>query len=286
MKKIAVMMSLALVFGICNAWALSPEIQTRAALELAEEWQNKRIKPILSLDGKITYLYAATAVTIKTKLFHSTDIELQAGETIEFINAGDTVRWAVTPAYHGSGENKTLHVFVKPTDTGLKTNLTVLTNKRAYRFNLESSKTDHMSIVGFEYPQHYEDVVAKLKIEDHIEKEKAKKNTLPAIEDDQKRIAIASLDFDYKIDGDDPAWKPVRVYNDGVKTIIELPEKARYTKVPVLSVIDENKEKAIVNYRLLDNKFVVDMLFHKAMLISGVGSKQTIVNIEHKEKQP
>ncbi|MBU1389357.1 MAG: P-type conjugative transfer protein TrbG [Proteobacteria bacterium] len=267
-----------------TAWAISPELQKKAALQLAEEWQNKRIKPILSPDGKIVYLYGATAVTVKTKIYHSTDIELQAGETIEGLNAGDTVRWLLEPAYHGSGKNKTLHIFVKPTDVNLKTNLTILTNIRAYRFNLESSKKEHMSIVGFEYPKHYQDVVATLKVQDQIEKAQEKKRTLPSVDNHQKRLSIASLDFNYKIDGDTPAWRPIRVYNDGEKTIIEMPEKAKYTTVPVLSVMDENQGKAIVNYRLLDNKFVVDMLFSNAILVSGVGNNQTIVNITHKEK--
>lgn len=284
MKKFIGVLFLIMVCGLINAFAVTPQLQTQAALELTEEWQNKSVRPILSQDGKIIYLYGATAVTVKTKLFHSTDIELQAGETIENINAGDSVRWQISPAYHGTGEGKTLHIFVKPVDIDLQTNLVILTNKRAYRFNLESSKNDHMSIVGFEYPEKYQEVVEKLKTEDKIEKEKAKKTSLPDIEDGQKGIAVAKLDFNYVIDGDDSDWKPVRAYNDGVKTIIELPEKAKYSKVPVLSVIDDGKEKAIVNYRLLDNKYVVDMLFKKAIMVSGVGDNQTKVTVEHKGK--
>ncbi len=281
MKKV-IILSIALAFFAGNVCALTPALHNQAALKLAEEWQNKRIKPILSQDGMILYLYGATAVTVKTKLFHSTDIQLEAGETVEYINAGDTVRWQIAPAYHGKGESKTLHVFVKPTDVGLKTNLTVLTSKRAYRFNLESSAKEHMPIVGFQYPRHYQDLVAKLKIQDEIERAKEKKRTIPSPEAEDKRLSIANLDFEYEIDGDDPVWKPVRVYNDGVKTIIELSEKARHTKVPVLSVIDDGNEKAIVNYRLLNNKFVVDMLFEKAILVSGVGGDQVKVTIKHK----
>lgn len=284
MMKKFIILNVVLAFFGCNAWAMTPALHNKAALKLAEEWQNKRIKPILSYDGMILYLYGATAVTVKTRLFHSTDIQLEAGETVEHINAGDTVRWQVAPAYHGKGENKTLHVFVKPTDVGLKTNLTVLTSKRAYRFNLESSGKDHMPIVGFQYPKQYQDIVAQLKIQDELERADERKKTLPSPDADDKRLSIANLDFEYEIDGDDPVWKPIRVYNDGVKTIIELPEKAKYTKVPVLSVIDDGNEKAIVNYRLLNNKFVVDNLFEKAILVSGVGRHQTKVTIEHKEK--
>lgn len=283
MKKNTIILSLLLIAFCTEAWSMTPAMQNKAAVELAKKWQNQRIKPILSLEGKITYLYGATAVTIKTKLYHSTDIELEAGETIEYIDAGDNIRWKITPAYHGASDQKTLHIFVKPIDTGLKTNLTVLTNKRAYRFDLESHKKEHMGIVGFEYPKQYQKVVEKLKLQDQIEKAALRKKTLPAPGEKQKRVAIADLDFNYEIKGDEPVWKPVRVYNDGVKTIIELPKKAKYTKVPVLSVIDENKQEAIVNYRLLNNKYVVDMLFHQAILVSGVGDHQTRVTIEHKE---
>ncbi len=282
MKKV-VIVSLILAFCFGNSWALAPEVHNQAAIELAKEWQNKRIKPILSTEGMITYLYGVTAVTVITKLFHSTDIQLQAGETIEFIDAGDTVRWQIAPAYHGEGPNKTLHVFVKPTDVGLKTSLTVLTSKRAYRFSLASSKNQHMAIVGFQYPQHYQDIVADLKIQHAMEKAKTEKVTIPDPEANEKRMSIADLDFKYEIEGDDPDWKPIRVYNDGVKTIIELPEKAKYTNVPVLSVMDDSDEKAIVNYRLLNNRFVVDKLFAKAILVSGVGRNQTRVTIEYKE---
>jgi type IV secretory pathway VirB9-like protein len=83
-KKLIILTSI-LVFFSCNAWAITEVLQKKAALTLAEEWQNRRIKPILSQDGKITYLYGATAVTVKTKLYHSTDIELQAGETVTHI---------------------------------------------------------------------------------------------------------------------------------------------------------------------------------------------------------
>lgn len=283
MKKMFIFICLILIMSANSVWAVTPLSHNEAALQLAKEWQQKRIKPILSQDGKITYLYGATAVTVITKLFHSTDIELQAGETIEYINAGDTVRWQIAPAYHGTGNAKTLHIFVKPTDVGLKTNLTILTSKRAYRFNLESSKTKHMHIVGFDYPQHYQEIVKKIQIQDEIDKAQEKQRTIPSPVNKEKRLSIANLDFKYVIKGDDPVWKPVRVYNDGVKTIIELPEKAKYTKVPVLSIIDDTKQKGIVNYRLLDNKFVVDMLFNEAILVSGVGRDQVVVNIKHED---
>ena len=73
-----------------------------------------------------------------------------------------------------------------------------------------------MSIVGFEYPEKYQEVVEKLKTEDKIEKEKAKKTSLPDIEAGQKGTAGANIEFNYVINGEPSDWKPVRATDAGV----------------------------------------------------------------------
>ena len=70
----------------------------------------------------------------------------------------------------------------------------------------------------------------------------------------------------------------MRVYNDGTKTIIQMPPKMRQTEAPSLLVMNNDGE-ALVNYRLQGDRFIVDQLFEKAMLIAGVGSKQTKITI-------
>ena len=72
----------------------------------------------------------------------------------------------------------------------------------------------------------------------------------------------------------------MRVYNNGAKTFIQLDEKTTYSEIPTLLVMDKasNKEK-IVNYRFINNRFVVDSIFKEAILIMGVGSEQEKVTI-------
>ena len=41
----------------------------------------------------------------------------------------------------------------------------------------------------------------------------------------------------------------------------------------------ESKKPVIVNYRYQNNKFIVDAVFDKAILISGVGSKQKKITL-------
>ena len=88
---------------------------------------------------------------------------------------------------------------------------------------------------------------------------------------------LGNLDFAYRISGSAP-WKPVRVYNDGVKTIIQMPPKMSQTEAPSLLVLNGDEE-VMVNYRLQGDRFIVDQLFDKAILIAGVGSKQTKITI-------
>ena len=143
------------------------------------------------------------------------------------------------------------------------------TNRRTYHFRLKSHKTQYMPKISFIYPDAVEQRFLALK---ERQKEEKEKNTIPETQE-----YLGNLDFDYRISGSAP-WKPVRVYNDGTKTIIQMPPKMRQTEAPSLLVMNNDGE-ALVNYRLQGDRFIVDQLFEKAMLIAGVGSKQTKITI-------
>lgn len=201
-----------------------------------------------------------------------TDIELQAGEQINNINIGDSARWLVEPAVTGAGVAEVQHIVIKPMDVGLETSLMVTTNKRTYHFRLRSHRTQYMPKVSFIYPDTVQQRFMALK---NRQEEDRKEKTIPETQE-----YLGNLDFGYSISGSSP-WKPVRVYNDGTKTIIQMPPKMRQTEAPSLLVLNGDEE-VIVNYRLQGDRFIVDQLFDKAMLIAGVGSKQTKIVITRK----
>jgi hypothetical protein len=95
---------------------------------------------------------------------------------------------------------------------------------------------------------------------------------------------LSNLDFHYSVDGR-ARWKPVRVYNDGVKTIIEMPHAMEQTEAPSLLIVraggsvSKAADTSIVNYRLQDGRYIVDQIFDQAVLISGVGKRQERVTI-------
>ena len=259
----------ALYFGGENP-ALTPSEER--ALRIAREWQAKaatQLTPVPGPDGAIQFLYGAVQPSIVCAVMQVTDIELQPGEQINNINIGDSARWLVEPAVTGAGVAEVQHIVIKPMDVGLETSLMVTTNRRTYHFRLKSHKTQYMPKISFIYPDAVEQRFLALK---ERQKEEKEKNTIPETQE-----YLGNLDFDYRISGSAPG-KPVRVYNDGTKTIIQMPPKMRQTEAPSLLVMNNDGE-ALVNYRLQGDRFIVDQLFEKAMLIAGVGSKQTKITI-------
>jgi type IV secretion system protein VirB9 len=133
-----------------------------------------------------------------------------------------------------------------------------------------------MSRVGFTYP---EDTNAKWEALKAREAKEEKEGTIP-----QTGEYLGDLNFNYDVDGE-ARWKPVRVYNNGIKTIIQMPGAMEQTEAPVLLVIRSeggvftDEEKDIVNYSVQGDRFIVDTVFDKAVLIAGVGNGQDRVTI-------
>jgi type IV secretion system protein VirB9 len=192
---------------------------------------------------------------------------------------GDNVRWTVEPAITGYGPSEIQHLIIKPMDVNLDTSLIVTTNRRTYNLRLRSHRTQFMPKVSFVYP---EDALKKW---DEIKLRNREEHTRATIPETQEYLG--NLDFNYTIDGEG-SWKPVRVYNDGVKTIIQMPRTMAQTEAPTLLVVrgkdgffpwSSNTEEIIVNYRVQSDRYIVDTLFDKAILVVGVGSAQEKVTI-------
>src|SRR3546814_15190686 len=82
-------------------------------------------------------------------------------------------------------------------------------------------------------------------------------------------IALPSLSFGYRVSGDRPDWRPVRVFDDGVRTFIEFPESIARGEMPPVFVIGSSGEGALVNYRVIVHYIIVDWLIADAELRRG-----------------
>ena len=251
------------------------------ALELSQKVQERQQIPVSEAgNGYVQFVYGAQKASVVCAILRICDIQLQPSEAVQEVFIGDSARWSIEPASVGEGGlYSTAHIIVKPLDTNIKTNLVVTTDRRIYHINLTATKDQWMPQVSFVYP---EDAMAKFKAKQKQEKQEVYKKTTPEGE------YLGNLDFKYEITGDQTVWYPVRVYNDGKKTIIEMPKAMESNEAPAFVVTKYNKDskstEQLVNYRVQKNKYIVDSLFFEGELIAGVGSDQTKVTIRRGTK--
>ncbi len=214
------------------------------------------------------YPYAEGALfQVYTAPGRITDITLEEGETLSGtgpVAAGDTVRWIIGDTESGSGPSRRVHILVKPTRADLQTNLVINTSRRTYHLELRATPATYMASVAWRYPAD-EAVAAASNVDRYA---------VPT-------VAIEQLNFDYKISGDRPSWRPVRVFDDGRQTFIEFAASVTEGELPPLFVGGaDGKAADLVNYRVSGQRMVVDRLFARAELRLGGRRGQKRVRIE------
>lgn len=251
------------------------------ALNIAQQHNKTLGRPLSGEWGSVEFAYGRGQPTIVSAPLHVTDIALQKGEIINSLQIGDAVRWTLEPMVSGNKGDEQVHIIVKPKDVGLETNLVVATNKRVYNLRLKSTRTDYLPTVTFSYP---EVQMEKFRQAQQARAEFIKKDTIP-----ETGERISQLDFEYEVDGS-ASWKPARVYNDGVKTYVDLPPTVSAKDLPTLLMLREEggifseDNVEIINYRYQEGRFIVDGVPDKLVLISGVGSDQQRVMLSRKTK--
>lgn len=253
--------------------------QEKAAIAIAEKWKAESatgVDPVPGPNGAIKFVYGAQQPSIVCAVLQVCDVALQPGEQVNSINLGDTARWLIEPAITGVGSGEVQHIIIKPLDVGLETSLLVTTNRRTYHLRLRSHRTHYMPQVSFTYP---EEAMAKWESIKAREVKERQESTMP-----DSGEYLGNLNFEYEVSGK-AAWKPLRVYNDGVKTIIQMPAAMAQTEAPTLLVVRKegglftSDDTVMVNYRVQGDRYIVDTIFDKAILIAGVGSSQDRITI-------
>ncbi len=250
--------------------------QEKQALNIAETWQqgDKTSKPFQSSDGSVSFVYGSGQIRVICAPLQVCDIALQQGEQFNDMNVGDP-RFLVEPSITGSGTDQQIHLLLKPKDVGLDTSLVVTTDRRTYHFRLKSDRSEFMPYISFTYP---DDAKAKWRLIQQMQEQRRKDNTFA-----ETNEYLGDLNFNYNIQGN-ARFKPVRVYNDGVKTVIEMPKVMSQSEAPALLVLRKaglfkKSESVMVNYRVQGCRYIVDSVFDKAILVIGSGSTQEKITI-------
>lgn len=98
-------------------------------------------------------------------------------------------------------------------------------------------------------------------------------------------IQIPDLSFGYRISGDKPDWRPLRAFDDGVRTFIEFPDSIARGEMPPVFVLGSNSEGELVNYRVAGRHIIVDRLFMQAELRMGDRKSEQRVRITRDKKE-
>ncbi len=210
------------------------------------------------------YAYAPGALyLLQASPAYVSTILLEPGETLIDIAAGDTSRWMVSDTMTETERAPRTIVLVKPQAPDLRTNIVLVTDRRAYLVEAVSEAGDaYLAQIAWCYPA---------------------ASSQPRID------PVGTLNWDYRIRtvrGRKPAWFPARVYDDGRHTWIEFSADADAGDLPPLFIISPEGAE-LVNYRVQagPRRYMVDRLFDRAELRVGRRG-QVIVRIDRRGGRP
>lgn len=223
--------SLSLVM-LCSVAAIVPVVVPGKAYALQEP------RPI-STDRRIrTVRYSPNEVYQFIGHYgYQSSIEFSEDEKVQTVSIGDSVAWMVNPS-----ENR---LFLKPIEQNATTNLTVITDKRTYFFELHAEETNNIRddqmifSVRFVYPQNDTAALDFTQFE-----------AMPDIEAYPERY-----NFNYSVRGAD-SISPIRIFDDGNFTYFEFRDKN--AELPAFFHVDSAGNEEIINFRKRGNYIVVE----------------------------
>lgn len=185
----------------------------------------------------------------------TTDVQLQKGEKVLKITAGDKTNWE----YRYMPTNEGYHLYISPVQMGLETNLIIITDKHNYQLRLSTDKQFY-PIVRWNYPQEYYEV-------------QDEKNIVMEVK------SVDQLDFNYSItQAESYPWTPETVFSDGFRTFIRMPQQQAEKYRPLL-MVKKGGKWLLAQYAIKNDAIVVGEVFNEAMLMIGNADNRKIVRI-------
>ena len=175
-------------------------------------------------------------------------IEFAKDEEIKTISMGDSTAWMLNPS--GS------RLFLKPVEQDATTNMTLITNKHTYLFELHARETDKVDdpemvfVLRFVYPDGG-DTQSFSKYLDAV----------PDFTENPEKYNMA-----YTISGNDEI-APMRIFDDGEFTFFQFKDKN--AEVPAFFWVDEDNNEALINYRTRGDYIVVERVTDRFTLRHG-----------------
>ncbi|MDJ0978608.1 MAG: TrbG/VirB9 family P-type conjugative transfer protein [Erythrobacter sp.] len=204
----------------------------------------------------------AMVYSLPGKVKVQTTIKFAEDEVIENVAIGDSGAWQVQP-------NKAQSLlFVKPLAVRAKTNLTVVTSKRTYLFDLSASPSNApLYVLQFRHPEleKAKEEARLAALEAAAEQEKANALEMAAAKDPYAVADPASLNFEWAGAGTS-GLLPARAYDDGEALFLTWPEG---TAIPAILITNEDGVEGPVNFTVRGDTVVLDRVPAQIILRSG-----------------
>ncbi len=247
-------------------------------------------RPVVGLDNTVQFVFGMPDPTAICTPFEGCDIRLEPGELVHEASMADR-RWQVDILFEGEAPLETPHVAIYPQDIGLKANLIIPTNRRTYHIRLISRAAAEDAPttpkISFLYPEDIRSRFAAARArQEHARASVRAAQTLNRPAEAPTLPSISTAVFAYELRGRAP-WKPLRVFNDGERTMIDFPPAVRNTELPSFLVLrtegdlfhDDELVQVNTSYDPARLRMTVDCVFDRAVLIAGVGRNQVRVEI-------
>ncbi len=218
----------------------------------------------VATDSRIkTFVYSENDVfNLVAHYGYQSNIEFPANETIETISIGNKVGWQVVTAGR--------RLFIRPTLASARTNMTIITSKRAYQFDITavpavySPEEELAYVVRFYYPDDKKNRVQPAPYSDEYRQPEAAPASAvaPAA---MSTDASGAENYNYTYTGDENL-APQKVFDDGRSTYFKLPANASGASI---ASVGADKSETNLNAYQKGEYWVVDAVAPQFMIRQG-----------------
>ncbi len=179
---------------------------------------------------------------------YQSSIEFAEDEEVQTVSIGDSLAWLVNPTGN--------RIFIKPIEQDALTNMTVITDKHTYHFELHAEESEDIRarnmvfVLRFIYPT---DDVNTINVSQY--------EAMPDIYNEPEKF-----NFNYTIRGSE-VISPLRIFDDGEFTYFEFPDKN--ADVPAFFRVDGLGNEEMVNFRTRGDYVVVERVASRFTLRNG-----------------
>lgn len=215
----------------------------------------KEVKP-MSVDKRLgVIVYSPLDIHRFTGYYgYQSSIIFGEDETIETISMGDSIPWQMVP--NGN------RLFLKPIDQDATTNMTLITNKRVYYFELYAKEAENINQEGLMF-------AVKFLYADESNPTSSNASgdtTILPISKGPDLTDKSLYNFNYTLSGPD-AVSPIKIFDDGQFTYFEFNNKE--SELPAIFYVNPDLTEGLINYRINGPYVVVESIREKFTLRHG-----------------